>query len=70
MAAEATEDMSSRGNAVKVVQSPETALELKQLTWSKVGREPMSAALNKKRDPGCKEKFRAFMRMVPSPSEN
>lgn len=51
MAAEATEDMSSRGNAVKVVQSPETALELKQLTWSKVGREPMSAALNKKRDP-------------------
>lgn len=70
-AAEATEDMASRGYAVKVVKSPETLLEqLKRLTWSKVARKPTSSAANKKPDPGYKEKLRVFGRTTPSSSGN
>ncbi|XP_034051425.1 uncharacterized protein LOC117532224 [Thalassophryne amazonica] len=67
---EATADMSSRGYAVNVVKSPETALEqLKQLTWRRVrGAERRTA--NRRRDPGYKEKLRAFKRTSPSPSGN
>uniref|UniRef100_A0A3B5R9Q0 L1 transposable element RRM domain-containing protein n=1 Tax=Xiphophorus maculatus TaxID=8083 RepID=A0A3B5R9Q0_XIPMA len=70
---EATEDMSSRGYAVRVVKSPETALEhLKQLTWSRVRGGPGSGPANKRRDPaaGYKEKLRAFKRSSPTHKEN
>lgn len=39
-AAEATEDMSRRGYAVKIIKQPETIRkQLKQLTWTRVTRD-------------------------------
>lgn len=70
-AAEATADMSRRGYAVKVIRSPETALEqVKQMTWTRVGRGAGSSATNKRRDPVYKDKLRAFKRTSPAPSGN
>uniref|UniRef100_A0AAV2M5R3 L1 transposable element RRM domain-containing protein n=1 Tax=Knipowitschia caucasica TaxID=637954 RepID=A0AAV2M5R3_KNICA len=66
---EATEDMSRRGYAVKIIKPPETILEqLKQLTWTRVTRGGGSSAAQPGQEPGYKKKLRTFRRTVATTS--